>query len=112
MDLQLTGKIALVTGGRRGLGLATAGALAAEGCHVAICARGRERLEEAAASLQQRAICGARVVPIVADVSAAGAADTLVRAAIDALGGLDIVVNNVGLGRGAGLEDTSDDVWQ
>src|SRR5262245_45543932 len=112
MDLQLTGKVALVTGGSRGLGLATAAALANEGCHVAICARGRERLEQAAASLQQRAAGGARVVPIVADVAAAGAAETLVRGAIDALGGLDIVVNNVGLGRGGGLDDTPDEVWQ
>ena len=112
MDFQLTGKVALVTGGSRGLGSATAGALVAEGCHVAICARGRERLDEAAAALRQRAAGGARVETIAADVSTAGAADTLVRATLDALGGLDIVVNNVGLGRGAGLEDTTDEVWQ
>ena len=112
MDLQLTGKVAIVTGGSRGLGLATAGALVAEGCHVAICARGRERLDEAAAALRQRAAGGARVETVAADVSTAGAADTLVRATLDALGGLDIVVNNVGLGRGAGLEDTADEVWQ
>jgi 3-oxoacyl-[acyl-carrier protein] reductase len=112
MDLQLTGKVALVTGGSRGLGLASAGALVAEGCHVAICARGRARLEEAAATLQQRATGGARVAPITADLSAAGAADAVVRATTDALGGLDIVVNNVGVGRGGGLEDTLDDVWQ
>ena len=112
MDLQLTNKVALVTGGSRGLGLASAGALVAEGCHVAICARGRERLDEAAALLRQRASGGARVETFVADLSKAGAADTLVRAAIDTLGGLDFVINNVGLGRGAGLEDTTDEVWQ
>ena len=112
MDLQLTGKVALVTGGSRGLGLASAGALVAEGCHVAICARGRERLDDAAAALRQRAAGGARVETIAADVSAPGAADALVRATIEPLGGLDIVVNNVGLGRGSGLEDTTDEVWQ
>ena len=112
MDLQLTDKVALVTGGSRGLGLASAGALVAEGCHVAICARGRERLNAAAAALRQRTSGGARVETFVADVSTAGAADTLIRATIAALGGLDIVVNNVGLGRGAGLEDTTDEVWQ
>src|SRR5262245_20617985 len=112
MDLQLTGKVALITGGSRGLGLASAGALVAEGCHVAICARGRERLEEAAATLRQRASGEARVGTHVADVSSPGAADTLVQAAVDAFGGLDIVINNVGLGRGAGLEDTTDEAWQ
>src|SRR4029453_10618792 len=97
MDLQLTGKVALVTGGSRGLGLASAGALVAEGCHVAICARGRARLEEAGATLQQRATRGPRVARITAGLSAAGAADAVVRATTDALGGLDIVVNNVGV---------------
>jgi 3-oxoacyl-[acyl-carrier protein] reductase len=112
MDLELAGKVALLTGGSRGLGLASAGALVAEGCHVVICARGRERLDQAAAALRQRATAGARIETAVADVSAAGAAEALVRAAVDAFGGLDIVVNNVGLGRGAGLEDTPDDAWQ
>src|SRR5262245_12177714 len=106
MDLELTGRVALVTGGSRGLGLASAGALVGEGCHVVICARGQGRLDAAAAALRPRATSGARVVTVVADVSTPGAAEALVRAAIDDFGGVDIVVNNVGLGRGAGLEDT------
>jgi 3-oxoacyl-[acyl-carrier protein] reductase len=112
MDLQLTGKVGLVTGGSRGLGLASATALVSEGCHVAICARGRERLEEAGAALRERAAGGARVLPVPADVSSADAATALVESTVSALGGLDILVNNVGLGRGAGLEDTPDEVWR
>ena len=55
MDLQLEGKAALVTGSSRGLGLASAMALAGEGCRVCICARGEERLARAADALRQRA---------------------------------------------------------
>ena len=51
MDLQLAGKAAIVTGSSRGLGLASARALAAEGCRVCMCARGREALDEAAAGV-------------------------------------------------------------
>jgi 3-oxoacyl-[acyl-carrier protein] reductase len=112
MDLQLTGKVVLVTGGSRGLGLASAGALVAEGCHVAICARGKERLDEAAATLRQRTAGGARVLAVAADVSSAEGSAAVVESTVSALGGLDVVVNNVGLGRGAGLEDTPDEVWQ
>jgi 3-oxoacyl-[acyl-carrier protein] reductase len=112
MDLQLTGKVAIVTGGSRGLGLASAGALVAEGVHVAICARGKERLDAAAASLEQGAAAGARVVTVPADVSTPDGAADVVATARAAFGGIDIVVNNVGLGRGGGLEDTPDSLWQ
>ena len=59
MDLQLSGKVALVTGGSRGLGLASACALVSEGCHVGICARGADRLEQAAVELRGKARSGA-----------------------------------------------------
>ena len=71
MDLGLAGKIAIVTGSSKGLGLASARALAQEGCQVTICARGEASLEEAAADLRRIAQRAADVLPVVADVSTA-----------------------------------------
>jgi 3-oxoacyl-[acyl-carrier protein] reductase len=112
VDLQLAGKVAIITGGSRGLGLASARSLVAEGCHVAICARGEERLNQAAMELRGIAPAGARVVPVVADVSTADGANTFVSTAARELEGLDIVVNNVGLARGGTLSETDDAAWQ
>ena len=112
MDLKLVGKVAIVTGGSRGLGLASARALVGEGCHVAICARGESRLEQAAAELKSVAQASARVLPVVADVSTAGGVAALVETTVDRLGGVDVLVNNVGLARGGSLAETSDETWQ
>jgi 3-oxoacyl-[acyl-carrier protein] reductase len=112
MDLELKGKVAVVTGGSRGLGRAAAMALAAEGAHVVICARGAAALNSAAADLQQAAASGARVVPVVADLSTEAGVKTVVDAAISAFGRLDVLVNNIGLARGAELEATTDADWQ
>lgn len=112
MDLQLTGKIAIVTGGSRGLGFASARALVGEGCHVAVCARGADRLEQAADELRVAAPSRTQVLPIVADVSTAAGVKVLIDTTIGKLGGIDVLVNNVGLGKGAALEDTSDETWQ
>jgi 3-oxoacyl-[acyl-carrier protein] reductase len=112
MDLRLGGRIAVVTGGSRGLGLASARALVAEGCHVAVCARGSTRLEEAAGELRAAAARDARVLAVRADVSTAAGAAEVVEATVSGLGGIDVVVNNVGLARGGGLEDTPDEAWR
>jgi 3-oxoacyl-[acyl-carrier protein] reductase len=112
MDLQLSGKVAAVTGSSRGLGYASAKALIAEGCHVAISARGKERLEAAAAELRTAAQHGAKVAAIATDVSTREGADAFIADTVAQLGGLDILVNNVGLARGADLEGTSDADWQ
>jgi 3-oxoacyl-[acyl-carrier protein] reductase len=112
VDLQLDGKIALITGGSRGLGLASARALIGEGCHVAICARTPDRLAQAADELRSVARGGARVVAIQADVSTADGAEQPVAETVRQLGAIDILVNNVGLGKGVGLLDTADAVWQ
>ena len=104
MDLSLTGKVAIVTGSSRGLGLASAAALLREGCRVTICARGEARLKEAAAELNG---WRRRCLPIVADVSTAEGVESVVSRTVEAFGGLDILVNNVGLARGAGIADTS-----
>ena len=111
MDLQLTGKVAIVTGGSRGLGLASARALVGEGCHVAICARGVERLEQAAAELRAGATAGAEVLTIAADVSTAEGPVRIVDETVARFGGVDVLVNNVGLAKGSGIVDTNDALW-
>src|SRR5262245_22284773 len=110
MDLQLTDKVAVVTGGSRGLGFACAKALADEGCLVTICARGEARLKEAVAELNGRRPSG-RVLGVSADVSTADGVDEVIDRTVTTFGGLDILINNVGLAGGAGILDTSDDEW-
>jgi len=112
MDLELTGKVALVTGSSRGLGLAAATALAREGCRVSLCARGADRLTGAAAEVG--AACGdpARVFAVQADVATAEGIAAVVERTAGHFGGLDILVNNVGLARGGDLLATTDADWQ
>lgn len=112
MDLGLTGKVAIVTGGSRGLGLAAAKALAAEGTHVVICARGEEQLQKAVDEILQHATSGTRALTVTADVSTAAGVSSVVDFAIKSFGRLDIVINNVGLGKGGDLEATTDAEWQ
>ena len=112
MDLGLAGKVAIVTGGSRGLGLAAAHALVAEGASVVVCARGEEALKSAAAALQKSAALGGRVAHVVGDVSTEAGARAVVDGALAAFGGIDVVVNNVGLAKGGDLDTTSDAEWQ
>lgn len=90
MDLGIEGKRAAVAAGSAGLGLGTARALVEAGVRVAICGRDPERLAEAAESLGQAAH------PLVADVSTVEGATGFVEAAVESLGGLDILVTNAG----------------
>ena len=110
MDLGLQDKVALVTGSSRGLGLASAKALAAEGARVMLTARGAEQLARAADEVVALSSTGA-VRTTVADLATAAGVEHAVAATVDAFGRLDILVNNVGLGRGAGLLDTNDAEW-
>ena len=112
MDLGLTGKVAIVTGGSRGLGLAAAKALAAEGAHVVICARGEEQLQKAVNEILQNATSAARAITVTADVSSQAGVDSVLEFAIKSFGRLDVVVNNIGLGKGGDLETTTDADWQ
>src|SRR4051794_39850076 len=112
MDLQLSDRIAIITGSTRGLGFASARALLAEGCNVTICARGEERLTAAAAELAELPDSGNRVLAVRADLSTeAGVADVIART-VARFGGVDILVNNVGLARGTTIVDTSDAEWR
>lgn len=91
MDLQLEGKRALVTGGSRGIGKAIAAALTLEGVDLVIAARGREALQEAATDLSTRS--SRKVVAVAADTGDDASVKALVAETVDALGGLDILVN-------------------
>jgi 3-oxoacyl-[acyl-carrier protein] reductase len=112
MDLSLAGKIAIVTGSSRGLGLACARALVQEGCRVAICARGEVSLNEAAADLRTIGHQPSDVLPVTADVSTAAGVEQIVGRTVEAFGGLDILVNNVGLAKGSDIVGTTDAEWQ
>ncbi len=93
MDLGLRDKVAIVTGGSRGIGRATALGLADEGCRVAICARGEEALRETEAELRAR---GVDALGVVADVERADDIERLVAETVARFGRLHILVNNAG----------------
>lgn len=111
MDLGLKGKFALVTGGSHGIGLATARALADEGCHVAICARNQERIAGAVKDLEHR---GVQTIGVQADVLDPSAIDRTVKTVADTWGAIHVLVNNVGGGGRWGkpsFEETAEAVW-
>jgi NAD(P)-dependent dehydrogenase (short-subunit alcohol dehydrogenase family) len=110
LDLGLTGKIAIITGGSDGLGRAAAEKLAAEGAKVAICARRKEHLEQAADEIR-RATDG-HVLAHVADVSRAADCERLVDAVVAQLGGVDILLNNAGTSAAAPFDKVDDQTWQ
>jgi 3-oxoacyl-[acyl-carrier protein] reductase len=112
MDLGLTDRIAIVTGSSRGLGLASARALVAEGCRVCICARGEERLAEAALEVESVAKKPGMVTAVQADVSTQAGVALVIERTVDTFGGLDILVNNVGRAAGSDILGTSDAEWQ
>ena len=110
MDLGLKGKRAIVMAASRGLGFASAMGLAREGCHLVICSRDRERIEEAARTIHRET--GADVRALAADVSSAQEAERLVKAAVDAFGGLEIVVHNAGGPPAGETLATTEAQWQ
>lgn len=110
MDLQLNDKRALVTGASRGLGYATALALAREGCRVALNSRDQGNIKAAAAKISGET--GAQVVGLAADVADVSMAGKLIQQTVDAFGGLDLLVTNAG-GPPAGPFETFDEsAWQ
>src|SRR3954451_3531079 len=93
MDLGITGRSALVTAASKGLGLASAVALAGEGVKLTICARGEEALRAAESTITE---AGASVLAIPADVTDPSVPDERVKAHTERYGGLDILVANAG----------------
>jgi 3-oxoacyl-[acyl-carrier protein] reductase len=111
MDLALKGKYALVTGGSHGIGRSTALALAHEGCHVAICARNKERVEKTTAEIKAG---GVDSIGISADVMIPADIERVVKTVIGSWGTIHILINNAGGGGRWGSEEveaTAEDVW-
>src|SRR5262245_21892358 len=105
----LEGKVALVTGGSKGLGEAFARALAEAGADVAICSRHKE--EAAAAAQSIRADTGREVIALEADTGKAADVDRMVEQAVASLNGLDVLVNNAGINRHSYVNEQDEDDW-
>jgi NAD(P)-dependent dehydrogenase (short-subunit alcohol dehydrogenase family) len=105
---ELTGRIALVTGGGRGIGRAVALSLATAGADVAVTARSSNELEETAAAIRT---LGRRAEAIVCDVTERPQVDAMIARVKSALGNPLILVNNAGIAGSAKLADTTDEMW-
>src|SRR5215204_2731036 len=106
LDLSLKGKIAIVTGGSEGIGRGISKALVDEGCHVCICSRREDEVQQAAKELEDRGADDARTLAIVADMTNEADRQKLVEETVRAFGTVDILVNNAGtVGDGQTLED-------
>jgi len=110
MDLQLSGKVALITGASRGIGLAAARCFAQEGCRLVLSARSAAPL---AAVAEEFRSAGTEVLAVAGDVTKPEDAVNLVATAVAAFGGIDVLVNNVGGGGGIPrIEGGNDEDWR
>jgi NAD(P)-dependent dehydrogenase (short-subunit alcohol dehydrogenase family) len=110
MDLQLTDKVAVITGGTAGIGLAVARGLAAEGAHLALCARDETRLRTVVDQIKTD--FPVRVIGVTADVSALDGTNTITQAVTEEFGGADILINNAGTGSEETILEAPDERWQ
>ena len=110
MELGLSGKVALITGGSDGIGKATAIAMGHEGVRVAVCARNSDRLERAASEI--RGLTGGEVLAVPADVRDPAHIERFVDETVRLFGRIDILVNNAGESAGGPLLETDDAIWQ
>lgn len=106
MNLELNGKVAIVTGASRGIGRAIAGTLAAEGVQLVLAARSKDALEEAARN------CGSETLVVETDLRLPDAPQQLIEAAVARFGRLDILVNNAGATKRGDFLTLSEEDWQ
>ncbi|MEH2411499.1 SDR family NAD(P)-dependent oxidoreductase [Nostoc sp.] len=111
LELKLSGKTAIVTGGSAGIGLATAKALYSEGVNVAIAARNQERLDQAVADIQSLPTPGAKVIAISADLTKAEDIEKVVSTTLAQFGQIDILINNAGSARAGSFLESTDDLF-
>jgi 3-oxoacyl-[acyl-carrier protein] reductase len=109
MDLKLTGKIALVTGGSKGIGKAIARTLATEGCRIAMCSRNLDELKATADELSTET--GGEFLPIAADLTTPTDAANFIDTAVEHFGRVDILVNNAGSAPGGVIETLTEEDW-
>lgn len=110
MDLGLKDKVAVITGGSIGIGLAVAHGLAAEGVHLALCARGEDRVMAAAKAISAQ--YGVEATGFGVDVSKPEDIDHFVAAIEKKFGGADVLINNAGTGSEETILEAPDDRWQ
>jgi NAD(P)-dependent dehydrogenase (short-subunit alcohol dehydrogenase family) len=108
MELGIAGRVAIVTGGSRGIGRAVADRLCREGASVALCARDPDSLAKARRALET---IGGQVLAVEADLTEPAAADRVVEATTAAWGRIDILVNNAGAARGIPFDELTQDLW-
>ena len=94
MDLEIKGKAVAVTGSSKGIGKAIAFRLAKEGANLSLCARNLNRLKETAREIESTT--RVNVIPIKADLASSNEIETFVKETVKGLGGIDILVNNIG----------------
>ena len=109
MEMGLKGRSALVAGASKGLGLAVANGLAAEGCDLCICARGQDALQAAAGDIKKAH--GVEVFSQAVDLSQPGAGEAAVKAALQRFGRLDVLVTNAGGPPAGGFDDFDEQDW-
>ncbi len=110
MDLGLKDKVAVITGGSVGIGLAIAEGLAQEGAHLALCARNEERLLKVAEEIRKKS--EVKVLGVKTDVGTAADIDNLCAQVEKEFGGADILINNAGTGSEETIMDAPDEKWQ
>ena len=105
MELELEGKVVLITGGSKGIGLACALAFAAEGARIAVCSRSRDNVERARAKLKD-------AFGVAADLTDAAAAGGMIDAVEDRLGPIGVLVNSAGAAKRTPPDDLTPAIWR